>query len=145
MREKLYLISHLVLTSMAAISVWQPASLAQVPPTGYLHNAWTTEKGLPQNDVTQLIQTRDGYIWLGTNGGLVRFDGIRFTIFDSGNTPELRSSRILSLREDRDGVLWIGTQNGGLTSYRWGKFKNYGIKEGLPDESVFSIEADRSG
>jgi signal transduction histidine kinase/ligand-binding sensor domain-containing protein len=145
MREKLYMISHLVLTSMAAISVWQPASLAQVPPTGYLHNAWTTENGLPQNDVTQLIQTRDGYIWLGTNGGLVRFDGIRFTIFDSGNTRELRSSRILSLVEDRDGTLWIGTQNGGLTSYSRGKFKNYGTQDGLPDESVFSIEADRSG
>ena len=138
-------IIFLALTSSASLAVQEQISPGQGSPTRYLHDVWTTEKGLPQNDVTQLIQTRDGYIWLGTNGGLVRFDGIRFTIFDSGNTPELRSSRILSLAEDRDGALWIGTQNGGLTSYRWGKFKNYGIKDGLPDESVFSIEADRSG
>ncbi|HEV7746321.1 MAG TPA: two-component regulator propeller domain-containing protein [Pyrinomonadaceae bacterium] len=139
------LITLLALTSLASFFAWEPKVLAQSAPITYLADSWTTEKGLPQNDVTQLIQTRDGYIWLGTNGGLVRFDGLQFTIFDSGNTPELRSNRILALAEDRDGTLWIGTQNGGLTSYSAGKFKNYSTKDGLPDESVFSIEADRSG
>src|SRR5271165_587698 len=65
-----------------------PASLAQtltpVPP--YLIRSWQTEEGLPQNSVTALVQTRDGYLWLGTYGGLVRFDGVRFTVFDSDNT-----------------------------------------------------------
>src|SRR6266404_2644940 len=145
MREKLSFITLLIVMTLVAVCAEGPTTLAQGGPTRYLHDVWTTENGLPQNDVTQLIQTRDGYIWLGTNGGLVRFDGIRFTTFDAGNTPELRSNRILALAEDRDSTLWIGTQNGGLTSYRQGKFKNYSTKDGLPDESVFSIEADPQG
>lgn len=59
----------------------------------YLHSAWTTENGLPQNDVLP-IQTRDGYLWLATQGGLARFDGVKFTIFDTGNTDGLRSNRM---------------------------------------------------
>src|SRR5882757_5764582 len=106
MRERLFLITILALTGLAPLCLWQRTSLAQGAPDRYLHDVWTTENGLPQNDVTNLIQTRDGYLWLGTNGGLVRFDGIRFTVFDTGNTPELRSSRILSLCEDRDGMVW---------------------------------------
>ena len=133
------------MTCLISSCGWGQAVWAQNAPVRYLHNSWNTEQGLPQSDVKQLIQTRDGYIWLGTNGGLVRFDGLRFTVFDSGNTPELRSNRILALREDRNGTLWIGTQNGGLTSYSQGKFKTYTTKDGLPDESIFSIEADRLG
>lgn len=59
--------------------------------------------------------------------------------------PELRSNRILALAEDRDGTLWIGTQNGGLTSYGQGRFRNYTTRDGLPDESIFDVEADRQG
>lgn len=124
---------------------WEEPALAQGLPNRYLEDVWTTEKGLPQSDVTQIIQTRDGYLWLGTNGGLVRFDGLRFTIFDTGNTPELHSNRILALGEDRDGVLWIGTQNGGLTRYFQGKFRTYTAEDGLSDDSVFDLEADRQG
>ncbi len=51
--------------------------------TQYVHEAWTTENGLPQNSVTSILQTRDGYLWFGTQEGLVRFDGIRFTVFNS--------------------------------------------------------------
>lgn len=137
----------LALTLLVSIPVWHQSGQAQNEqrPTRYLHYAWNTENGLPQNDVTQLIQTRDGYLWMGTNGGLVRFDGVKFTIFDSGNTPELRSNRILALAEDRDGALWVGTQNGGLTSYSQGRFRNYATRDGLPDESIYDIEADRQG
>lgn len=145
MREKLPLSYLLVLTYLTALCGWSRTVIAQSVPTKYLHTVWKTENGLPQNDITQLVQTRDGYLWLGTNGGLVRFDGIRFTVFDSGNTPELRSNRIMSMAEDRDGTLWIGTLNGGLTSYSKGIFKNYGTKDGLPDDSVFSLAADQQG
>jgi signal transduction histidine kinase/ligand-binding sensor domain-containing protein len=110
----------------------------------YLHNQWTTEHGLPQNDV-KVLQTRDGYLWLGTHGGLARFDGLRFTIFDTGNTPSLRSNRILTLSEDHAGTLWVGTQNGGLTSYSQGTFKTYTTRDGLPDDSVYDVLPDRQG
>src|SRR6185295_18367019 len=119
-------------------------AFAQEVTGNYLHSVWTTENGLPQNDV-KVLQTRDGYVWLGTHGGLARFDGLRFTIFDTGNTPALRSNRILALCEDLDGTLWLGTQNGGLTSYSQGTFRTYTTREGLPDESVYDVLVDRLG
>jgi signal transduction histidine kinase/sugar lactone lactonase YvrE len=88
----------------------------------YHVDRWTTEEGLPQNTVTSIVQTRDGYLWLGTFGGLVRFDGARFTIFNSANTPQLKSNRITALLEDRDGNLWIGAETGELARYRNGEF-----------------------
>jgi hypothetical protein len=54
----------------------------------FLQDRWTTEQGLPQNTVISIVQTRDGYIWLGTFGGLVRFDGVKFTVFNTINAPE---------------------------------------------------------
>src|SRR5688572_24856247 len=143
MRERLSLVTLVTLISVAALCAGEETSLAQGVPT-YLHDVWTTENGLPQNDV-EIFQTRDGYIWLATNGGLVRFDGIRFTVFDTGNTPELRSNRIAGMSEGPDGTLWIGTENGGLTSYRLGKFKTYTTRDGLPDESIFAVLANRQG
>src|SRR5262245_25643139 len=119
-------------------------TLTQEVTSNYLHDSWTTENGLPQNDV-KVLQTRDGYLWLGTHGGLARFDGLRFTVFDTGNTPTLRSNRILTLCEDREGTLWIGTQNGGLTSYSKEKFTTFTTRDGLPDESVYDLLADRQG
>src|SRR5215204_3697827 len=62
--------------------------------SNYLIRSWQTEDGLPQNSVNAVIQTRDGYLWLGTYNGLVRFDGVRFTIFDSSKFPDLNNSRI---------------------------------------------------
>src|SRR5208337_1104528 len=73
--------------------------------TQYVHEVWQQEEGLPENDVTAVIQTRNGYIWLGTEEGLVRFDGLRFTVFDQGNTPELTSVYIRTLLEAHDGSL----------------------------------------
>jgi signal transduction histidine kinase/ligand-binding sensor domain-containing protein len=117
---------------------------ALASPAAYLHDVWTTENGLPQNDVT-LIQTRDGYLWLGTHGGLARFDGVKFTVFDTGNTAGLRSNRILALCEGPAGDLWVGTQNGGLTRYSRGSFHTYTTADGLPDENVFDLLVDGRG
>lgn len=83
---------------------------------------WTTEQGLPQNTITKIIQTRDGYLWLGTFGGLVRFDGIKFTVFNTVNAPELKNQRINTLYEDRSGTLWIGSESGDIIRYRDGQF-----------------------
>lgn len=120
------------------------AAPARDAPADFLHDSWTTENGLPQNDV-QLIQTRDGYLWLGTNGGLARFDGVRFTVFDTGNTPGLLSNRILALCEDGAGDLWIGTQGGGLTRHSRGSFDTYTKRDGLPDDQVFDLLSDARG
>ena len=67
------------------------------------HQAWLTENGLPQNTVQSIIQTRDGYLWIGTQEGLARFDGLNFTVFDKENTPAFKSNDIRFLYEDLRG------------------------------------------
>src|SRR5437764_12111108 len=72
-----------------------------------------TEDGLPNNEVVAMTQTRDGYLWLGTLNGLVRFDGVHFTVFDENNTPGRNSSRLVSLYEHHRYNVWLGTQTAG--------------------------------
>ncbi|PYR16618.1 MAG: hypothetical protein DMF98_27930, partial [Acidobacteria bacterium] len=93
--------------------------------TQYGHDVWLTRDGLPQNSVRAIVQTREGYIWLGTWGGLARFDGVRFTIFNRANTPALGDSRITALAEGADGSLWIGTGASGLIRLKDGAFTTY--------------------
>src|SRR5262245_57915043 len=79
----------------------------QRPPSRYGHDAWLGQNGLPQDFVGAITQTQDGYLWIGTLGGLVRFDGVRFTVFDSSNTPGLKDARITALCPSQGGGLWI--------------------------------------
>jgi ligand-binding sensor domain-containing protein len=111
--------------------------------TQYVHNSW--QEGLPQYNITAITQTRDGYIWLGTYEGLVRFDGVSFSVYDQRNTKELLGRGITALLGDRDGALWIGTSNGGLTHYQNGKFTTYAARDGLPANYIRVIYQDRQG
>jgi len=92
--------------------------------TQYVHSTWGTDDGLPQNSVNRILQTSDGYLWVGTQAGLARFDGVNFTVFDQTNTPSLRDDYISDLVEDTEGTLWIGTSNGGVTYLRNGVFSH---------------------
>ena len=89
----------------------------------YVHLVWDSGDGLPQNSVTAIVQTRDGYIWFGTQEGLVRFDGVRLTIYDKARESALATNHVTALHEDRDGVLWIGFNNGNVVRYSNGAFK----------------------
>jgi signal transduction histidine kinase/ligand-binding sensor domain-containing protein len=89
----------------------------------YLVDSWQTDQGLPQNSVSSMTQSHDGYLWLATFNGLVRFDGVRFTVFNSHNTPELDSSRIVRVWEDAAQRLWIGTESSGLIVRENGMFR----------------------
>jgi signal transduction histidine kinase/ligand-binding sensor domain-containing protein/ActR/RegA family two-component response regulator len=115
------------------------------PITQYVHDIWTTESGLPQNSVLALAQTPDGYLWLGTEEGLVRFDGMRFVTFDRHNTPGLQSNEIDALLVDRRGNLWIGTHGGGLASVQGGAFKIFTKKDGLSNDFVRALYQDEHG
>jgi ligand-binding sensor domain-containing protein len=104
------------------------ASSTTTPIDGpYIIDSWDTDDGLPQNTVTSITQTRDGYLWFGTHNGLVRFDGLNFTTLDEFNSPELNSSRIVTLFEDSHAQLWIGTETGGIAILRDGRLSNTGI------------------
>ena len=110
----------------------------------YIIDSWNTEKGLPVNGVNVLAQTHDGYLWLGTEEGLVRYDGSDFVIYNSKNTPAFKDSFITSLFCGADDVLWIGTRTGRLIKYFKQKFFEYIIPE-LNNKQINSIITDRQG
>jgi len=110
----------------------------------YLLRTWTVQSGLPINSITALIQTQDGYIWVGTRAGLSRFDGVRFTTFTRQNSP-LSNDRITSLYEDSNKVLWIGTDGGGLYSCEKGLWQNFTANDGLSNAHVRTIIGDWKG
>ncbi|HMG73437.1 MAG TPA: two-component regulator propeller domain-containing protein [Pyrinomonadaceae bacterium] len=107
-------------------------------------SVWLTENGLPQNTIHSIIQTRDGYVWLATEEGLARFDGIKFTVFDKQNTPELKSNDIRVLLEDRRGALWIGTADG-LIRLLDSKFTAFTTRDGLPSNAIDALCEDHDG
>lgn len=111
----------------------------------YQQFVWQDQHGLPQNGISAVVQTPDGYLWLATAEGVVRFDGVRFTAFDTGNTSEIKSNNIMSLLVDHSGALWIGTHGGGLSRYKDGRFNLYTTQDGLSDSHARSLFEDRAG
>lgn len=111
----------------------------------YRFDSWTTDNGLPQNSISSIVQTRDGYLWIATFDGLVRFDGVQFKVFDKSNTRGLSTNRFTALYEDKNGTLWAGTSDGGLTRYRDGVFTSSAVLEGVPEGPVLSFSHDLMG
>ena len=109
----------------------------------YVFDNWQSQQGLPQNSVEGLARTPDGYLWLATHEGLVRFDGVRFTVFDRDNTPQLRSRIITKLHVDDEGRLWVGTRVGVLT-FAAGQFHEQQTP-GLRDAYIRAIVSDGDG
>jgi signal transduction histidine kinase/CheY-like chemotaxis protein/ligand-binding sensor domain-containing protein len=110
----------------------------------YVHRAWETKDGLPQNSVIGIVQSDDGYLWLGTRDGLCRFDGARFTVFNSSNTPAFRSNTITSVKGGIDNTLWITTDDG-LIRYKDGVFKRFTVDDGLSNNYVQSVLQEQDG
>ena len=108
------------------------------PLANYGRQTWVMENGLPQNTVQALLQTTDGFIWLGTEVGLVRFDGNGFQTFDRNSTPALPGNDVRCLLETKDGALWIGTSEG-LARWKDGSVTAFTIKDGLPGGAVHSV------
>lgn len=94
----------------------------------YKIDGWQTEQGLPLNTVQALLQTRDGYLWVGTAGGLARFDGVRFTTFTATEAPHMAAEPVFGLMEDAQRNLWIGHSKGAAI-YRDGQFQTVLSKE----------------
>jgi diguanylate cyclase (GGDEF)-like protein len=103
------------------------------------------ETGLPSTSVQALLQSSDGYLWLGTQDGLVRFDGARFELFDSRSTPAIGNNHIQSLAEAGDGALWFTTLGAGIVRFHRGEFRAYTSADGLSSDQVRAVLEDRSG
>jgi signal transduction histidine kinase/ligand-binding sensor domain-containing protein len=111
----------------------------------YRFDAWTADHGLPQNIVTGICQTKDGYLWIATLDGLARFDGVRFTVFDKNNSPGLRSHRFGAIFEDANGDLWLWIESGDVTRYRGGRFTTYTTDQGVPGQELVGFTQDEAG
>jgi ligand-binding sensor domain-containing protein/signal transduction histidine kinase len=145
------LLSVLILGPMAVAATYRTAHVqaqGQRPRESasgaFGHQVWSSENGLPQNSVHQILQTRDGYIWIATEGGVARFNGTQFTIFNQENNSTFTSNDICCLVEDRSGTLWIGTADG-LLQYTQGAFRRYTTVDGLPSPVVLSVAPTDDG
>ncbi|MGD0744747.1 MAG: two-component regulator propeller domain-containing protein, partial [Verrucomicrobiota bacterium] len=115
------------------------------PGSHFTVDSWSTREGLPQSSVISVIQTRDGYLWLGTLNGLVRFDGSHFKVFDEENTPGLKSDRIVFLFEDTRTNLWVGTDAGGVALVKDGRVTNFEIGRSGHDGGLLYAFEDLNG
>jgi signal transduction histidine kinase len=120
-------------------------ALEPTTPLGeYGRQSWVMENGLPQNSVHALVQTRDGFLWLGTEAGLVRFDGISFLVLDQNSNPAIPSGDIRMLLETPDGTLWVGTAEG-LGRRKDGAFLSFGPEERAPVGAVTALRESPDG
>ncbi|GAB1340977.1 hypothetical protein MASR1M101_01040 [Gemmatimonas sp.] len=118
----------------------QPAAIRS-DVTEYVREDIDPDLGLPDTQVSTIAQTADGYLWLGTRRGLVRFDGVDATSFSPQNTPALRSWAINALYADRNGMLWISTDRG-LTVLENGQFRHLSPDQ-IPQGTVWKVLRDR--
>ena len=113
--------------------------------TQYSLAAWQTEDGLPHNRVQAIAQTPDGYLWLATQEGLARFDGVRFTVFDRRSTAAMTANDVETIYVSRDGSLWVGNYGGTLLRYQNGRFRSYSSREGLYSATISALAEDTHG
>lgn len=131
------------LLGAAAAALALPLETAAPDSPAYSRRVWQSADGLPEDFAQALARTPDGYLWIGTSGGLVRFDGVRFVVFNRENQPAFRDDSFYSLLVTKDGALWGGTEGGGLVRYRGGSFRVFGAAEGLTNGFVRVIFEDR--
>jgi signal transduction histidine kinase/ligand-binding sensor domain-containing protein len=113
--------------------------------SGYTQHLWQAPDGLPEQTVQAFAQTGDGYLWIGTTGGLLRFDGAHFTMFDRQNTAALHENSVFCLMVARDGTLWVGTEGGGVVGYANGRFRSWPGVEGKTTDFVRVLKQDTNG
>jgi ligand-binding sensor domain-containing protein/signal transduction histidine kinase len=143
---------------LAALGVFAPAAQSvqaqqlaiEALPAGseewnYTIRSWQSQDGLPEETVQTFAQTPDGYLWVGTSGGLLRFDGARFHLFAHENTPAFRENSVFCLLAAHDGRLWIGTDGSGLIEWQSGTFHAYPVTPGQTADFVRALAEDHNG
>ncbi len=140
---------QIVFTAAAAVGFClAPYAFAfpvDAPTVGYTERTWQMQDGLPEQVVQAFAQTADRYLWIGTTGGLLRFDGERFLTFDRENTPAFSENNVFCLLVSRDNGLWIGMEGGGLLRYKNGTFHSFSSSNGLTNNFVRALSQDNQG
>ncbi|MEN1728302.1 MAG: two-component regulator propeller domain-containing protein, partial [Pseudomonadota bacterium] len=108
-------------------------------PTQYIHDRYTRADGLPAGAVWTVVQDADGYLWVGTQNGLARFDGVRFTIYDASNTPGMASQDIRDIVIDPSGQIWLASYGGGVYRFNRGEVESISTEQGLPHNVVYDL------
>ena len=121
------------------------AHSATIPLSQYPREQWQTQRGLPQNSVFSLLQDQHGFIWFGTENGLVRFDGVNFELFENRTTPGLPHDFVYQLLAARDGKIWGGTRGGGVFYYEHGRFHSLQAENPLSNRHVWSLTEGPDG
>ena len=134
--KKLFFLLCLVCCAQTSYALNPAKMLSQ-----YKRVTFNTENGLSLNYVQSILQTRDGYLWLGTQEGLIRYNGASFKIYETANTPTLKSNYISTILEDSQGRLWVGTLKG-LHLYQNGEFKVYSNADGLSSDLITALYED---
>ena len=141
---------HLKCHRLFRALLWCLPAVVWADPAGFLPQdlalkVWTKQQGLPEDAVTAVLQTRDGYLWVGTSGGLARFDGIRFLPVAPAAQTTNAAIRVSALCEDAAGRLWVGTQGDGLFCYTNEVLGSFKSKQGKLEDTINSIAEDGAG
>jgi ligand-binding sensor domain-containing protein len=134
-------------TTLAAARATAPGTNATNadPAMQYTRRIWRIQDGLAEDTVQAIQKSQDGYLWIGTTGGLLRFDGSHFHLYNHANVPALADNSVFCILAARDGSLWIGTEGGGLVHLEDGIFRAYTQAEGLSNGFVRSLLEDDQG
>ncbi|MCB0803018.1 MAG: response regulator [Flavobacteriales bacterium] len=137
-----YLFFLLLLCCCSKLILAQTDKITQDLPITYNINRWTTQDNLPQNSVNAILQASDGFIWIGTYGGLVRFDGLRF---HRTNSKTLDYERVINIFEDSKQNIWVGTENNGVFKYNKDELIHFSTSNGLPANGISGIAEGANG
>ena len=137
------------LVSWAALAAFATVPVAALDPAKrvdqYLVETWNASDLFGAKTVFAIRQTRDGYLWLGSSAGLLRYDGFRFVLFEPANTPAFDATEVRALLETADGDLYIGVYGGGVVRLRAGQFEHLGPAAGLASPLVRALAASADG
>jgi ligand-binding sensor domain-containing protein len=143
-RRAARVLAALVVTGACLAGTPAAALDSRRPFADYAIDLWREGDGLPHNFLYTILQTRDGYLWLGTRRGLARFDGVRFSTYDD-RRGQLLDPEVRALAEGSDGSLWIGTHGGGISRLRNGAFTTYTTSQGLPADTISALASGPDG
>ena len=125
-KQLLFPVFLILLWGFSLTALVQDRALGQ-----FIVDRWTSNDGLPQNTAESIIQTRDGFLWIATEEGFAKFDGVDYTVYDSSVLP-IEENQVQTLLEDPEKpILWVGFSQGGLLSFNYitGKYSIYSTKE----------------